>query len=263
LPFVDIHSHILPGFDDGARDDREFLEMVDRALAGGTVRIAATPHCDLEDPLPRLEYIPAEVDRCRGFLRLQGRELDLVPGVEVRVNAGLYRWVKEGGDIERLTLAGNGRYLLADLPLADLPAATADILFLLQLRGLVPILAHPERNRHLASHPERVREMVERGIIIQVNSGSLEGIYGKAARRAAFALLGEGLARLVASDAHDPAGRSPDLSAAHGIIVRRLGEEAARLLLGHNPAAVLAGEDPVALPAAPPRRARRLLPRSR
>lgn len=256
MPFIDIHSHILPGFDDGAGDDREFMEMADRALAGGTVRMAATPHCDLDEPQNYLENIPIAVDKYQELLRAQGRDLDLVPGVEVRVSAGLYRWAKEDMEIERLTLAGNGRYLLADLPLGDLPNATPDILFLVQLRGITPILAHPERNRFLATHPAKIKELVERGIVIQVNSGSLEGIYGKAARRVAYALLGEGLARLVASDAHGPAARSPDLSAVHGLIIRRLGEEAARLLLEHNPAAALAGEDLAALPLPPTRRSR-------
>ena len=260
MPFIDIHSHILPGFDDGAEDDREFLEMADRALRGGTVRMAATPHCDLDDPQFRLEEISSAVDKHRELLRSGGSSLDLVPGVEVRVNAGLYRWAKEGMEIERLTLAGNGRYLLVDLPLNDLPTATADILFLVQLRGFTPILAHPERNRFLASHPEGIREMVERGIVIQVNSGSLEGIYGKAARRASTALLREGLAQLVASDAHGRAGRHPDLSTAYNLLARRLGEEAAHFLLEQNPAATLAGEDLAAMPAAPTRRPRRFFP---
>lgn len=261
MPFTDIHSHILPGCDDGAADDEEFLSMATCAVRGGTTCIAATPHCDLEEPSQRLEEIPLAVEKYQGLLRSRNIRLDLVPGVEVRVNAGLYRWARESGEMERLTLAANGRYLLADLPLIDLPNAAADILFLVQLRGVVPILAHPERNRLLASRPERVRELAERGIIIQVNSGSLLGLYGKAARRTAFVLLSQGLVRLVASDAHGPAVRGPDLSPAHDLLVRRFGDEAARLLLEENPAAVLAGEETAALPAKPLRRLRVFAPR--
>jgi len=260
LAFTDIHSHILPGFDDGAANDGEFLQMAALALRGGTSCMVATPHCDLEDPLPRLEDIPITVEQYRELLRSRSLGLDLVPGVEVRINAGLYRWARESGEMERLTLAGNGRYLLADLPLGDMPNAAADILFLVQLRGVTPILAHPERNRLLASRPERVRELAERGIVIQVNSGSLLGLYGRAAMRCAAALLSQGLVRVVASDAHGPAARDPDLSPAHALLVRSLGEDAARLLLEENPAAVLAGEETAAVAAKPPRRLRLFAP---
>jgi protein-tyrosine phosphatase len=204
--------------------------------------MAATPHYDPENPGLELDAVTASVREHGGLLRGEGIGLELIPGVEVRINAGLYRLAREGGDLERLTLGDGRKYLLSDLPLIDMPSATADILFQVQLCGFIPILAHPERNRYLAARPEAVRELMERGVEIQVNGGSLEGLYGTGARRSAFTLLGEGIARLVASDAHSPNGRGPDLSTAARIIVERLGEEAARALLEVNPERVLAGE---------------------
>ena len=253
MPFTDLHSHILPGFDDGASDDGEFLEMARVAVRGGTARIAATPHYDLESPGLTLEAVLTAVEGHRELLRREGIPLELVPGVEVRVNAGLYRLARGDGSLGRLSLGGSGKYLLSDLPLIDMPTATADILFQVQLCRCVPILAHPERNRYLTARPEAVRELVERRVEVQVNSGSLEGLYGKAARHSAFALLDEGTARLVASDAHAPNGRSADLSGAARIIRERLGEEAARILLEVNPERALAGEDLVDAVAGIPR----------
>jgi protein-tyrosine phosphatase len=242
LPFTDIHSHILPGYDDGAENDEEFFQMARAAVGGGTARMAATPHYDLENPSLLPESLPAEVRRRTGLLQAKGIPLELVPGVEVRANAGLYQLAREDGGLEQLILGGTGKYILTDLPLIDVPTATPEILFQMQLGGYVPILAHPERNRYLSEHPEVVREMVERGVEIQVNSGSLEGIYGKTAQRIALALLREGAARLVASDAHSPSGRSTDLSGAASIIRAQLGDDAARILLEVNPERALAGE---------------------
>jgi protein-tyrosine phosphatase len=106
-----------------------------------------------------------------------------------------------------------------------------------------PILAHPERNRHLVENPSIIRDLVKRGIEIQINSGSLEGIFGESARRTARCLLKEAAARLVASDAHGPLGRSTDLSGAARALSSLLGEEAPRLILGENPGLILEGEE--------------------
>lgn len=263
MPFTDLHSHILPGFDDGAGDTDEFLEMARVAVAGGTAHMAATPHYDLESPSMHVGTVQAAVNDHLELLRSRGIPLSLVPGVEVRVNAALFRLARENGDLSELSLGGAGGFILVDLPLFDLPVAMNDIIFQVQLCGITPILAHPERNRRLVKHPETIREMADRGVEMQVNSGSLEGIYGKEAQRAAFSLLKEGVARLVASDAHQVSGRSPNLSGAAEIIAREMGEEASRMLLDSNPSMVLSChklEDAVARPSRRPGR-RRYFPR--
>lgn len=243
MPFTDIHSHILPGFDDGAEDDAAFLEMARAAVGGGTARMAATPHCDLDSDPSVIARVAEAVGAYGALLDREGIGLKLLPGLEVRINSGLFR-AAEDDELEALRLGGAGKagYILTDLPPIDMPTATADILFQVQLRGFTPILAHPERNRFLSNHIDTVREMAERGIILQVNAGSLEGLYGKTAKRCALALLDEGLAGLVASDAHAPAGRGPDLSPAALIIAERLGEDAVGVLLEANPDLSLAGE---------------------
>lgn len=257
MPFTDIHSHILPGFDDGAADEDEFLRMARAAVRGGTARMVATPHYDLDGPDLELEDVTASLGRHLELLRNEGIPLELVYGVEVRINTGLYHLAREDGDLSRLSLGGFGKFILADLPLIDMPTATADILFQVQLSGYTPILAHPERNRYLSTRPQTVRELVERGVEIQVNSGSLEGLYGKQARRSAQALLREGVARLVASDAHSPGTRSTDLSSAARIIRAQLGDEPSRILLEVNPERALAGEGLVEITNRAPRPAGR------
>ena len=242
MRFTDIHSHILPSVDDGASDVAEFLEMARAAVAGGTARMAATPHYDLDKPGLDPQAVAAAVRSHDGLLRAADIPLQLLGGMELRISPGLLRLASEGGDLESLSLGHGRKYLLCDLPLIDMPTCTADTLFHLQLRGFIPILAHPERNRYLAARPDEIRALAERGVEFQVNSGSLQGIYGRAAMRRAFALLAEGMARLIASDAHGVSGRGPDLSEAARIVTHRFGEEATRLLFAVNPERTLAGE---------------------
>ena len=124
-----------------------------------------------------------------GLLKANGISLLLAHGMEVRVNAGLFELAREGTGLEELCLGSSKKYILVDLPLADMPVAAPDILYQVQLRGITPILAHPERNRYLVEHPPALRDLVERGIEVQVNAGSLAGIFGKQARNSARLLL--------------------------------------------------------------------------
>jgi tyrosine-protein phosphatase YwqE len=242
LSWTDIHSHILPGFDDGASSEEEFLAIARAAVDGGTSLMVATPHYDAESTSFSPRDASGAVESCGALLRARGIPLDLAPGLEVRITAGLSGLAESGGVLDELSLGRKGKYMLVDLPLMDMPLATRDILFRIQLCGVTPILAHPERNRYLVEHPAGVRDLVEQGIEMQVDSGSLEGIFGKTARRMARLLLKEGVARLVASDAHSPRGRSPDLSAAAQAIGALLGKAAPQALMETNPDLVLDGE---------------------
>jgi len=247
LTWTDIHSHILPGFDDGASSDEEFLEMARIAVEGGTSVIAATPHYDLESTSLELHEIAVAVEDYNVLLRETGVPLCLIPGVEVRINAGLLQLAEKGVGLEDLCLGKNGKCMLVELPLVDMPLPTMDVFFYIQLHGMIPILAHPERNRYLVKHPSMVREIVERGVEMQVNSGSLEGMFGKSAKRTAQSLLKEDAARLVASDAHSPRGRNPDLSRVAGALNGSLGAEAADLILDVNPSRVLDGGELISI----------------
>ncbi|MBU4386840.1 MAG: hypothetical protein KKH73_07590 [Actinobacteria bacterium] len=213
------------------------------AVEGGTSVIAATPHYDHESPSFNPTDIAAAVEDYNSVLREMEIPLCLIPGVEVRINAGLLQLAEEGNGLEDLCLGKNGKCILVELPLMDMPLATLDVFFHIQLHGMIPILAHPERNRYLVKHPSMVRDLVERGIEMQVNSGSLEGMFGKSAKRTALSLLKEDAARLVASDAHGSRRSTPDLSRAARALDGLLGEEAAHLILEVNPGLVLDGEE--------------------
>lgn len=242
MGWTDIHSHILPGFDDGASSQKEFLSMARAAVEAGTSVMVATPHYDSENPSFEPHAVADAVRQCAAVLEAEGIPLALVPGVEVRISAGLFDLASDAERVRGLTTAGAGKYMLVDLPLIDMPLAADEILYRIRLHGVTPVLAHPERNRYLVEHPEAVRELVRQGVELQVDSGSLEGLFGNAAMRAARRMVGEGACRLIGSDAHEAKGRGPDMRAAARAVERLLGPEGPGRLMALNPGLVLEGK---------------------
>ena len=256
MGFIDLHSHILPGFDDGARDREECLAMAGAAVRGGISRMVATPHFDLEGSPPAPEAIAEEVRVVNGWLEDESLELELLAGAEVRMSASLVKPLDLPMPLADLTLGRGGRYLLLDLPMVEFPLPSEEVFFQLQLAGVTPVLAHPERNRFIHDHFDYLPSLVGRGVMLQVNAGSLTGHYGKRVERCGWKILDGGLAHLIASDAHTPSNRSLDLKATCELIEERLGGEAARCLLEENPRLVLEGEPLLSMPPTPSARGR-------
>lgn len=245
MDWIDIHSHILPGFDDGAANEEEFLAIAREAARRGTGTMVATPHYDLE----KAAYGPSEplesVEKQNRILARENIPLTLIPGMEIRINAGLSNITEKPDELRALTLGKKGKFMLVDLPMIDMPVATSDIFFKIQLCGITPILAHPERNRYLVEHPKALRSFIDQGVDLQLDSGSLTGLFGKTAQKYAISLLKDGLAKLIASDTHEAVGRGPDLTGAAGVIGDLFGKEAPELFLKINPGRILEGQRPL------------------
>lgn len=242
MGFVDVHSHILPGFDDGARSLEECLAMARAAERGGINDIIATPHVDLEGNRPDLEAVLRTSHEVNDKLAGEGIELTLHTGAEVRMSAALMKPLQLSLPLRDLTLMRGGEYLLLDLPMVEFPLPSEEVFFQLQLAGITPVLAHPERNRFIHDHFEQLPRLVERGVVLQVNAGSLIGQYGRKIEHCGWKVLTDGLAHLVATDAHNPASSSLDLGKVNALIAKRLDEAEARRLLEENPRRILEGE---------------------
>jgi protein-tyrosine phosphatase len=250
---IDLHSHILPGLDDGVRTLEEARELARAAVAEGTTTIAATPHVRDDHPTTP-EQMEAGVAALRADFAEQSIELEVIHGGEIDLEA--LRSLS-GDDIRRFTLGQTGRYLLVEFPYAAWPLSLEATLFELQLAGVVPVLAHPERNPDVQAEPERLRELVDAGALVQVTAASLDGRGGHAAKRTAAQLVRRGLVHVLASDAHAPEIRSVGLTQARDAVVDA---ELAWYLTEAAPAAIAAGKP------LPPRRSttakrRRLLDR--
>jgi protein-tyrosine phosphatase len=258
---IDLHCHILPGLDDGPATPERSVALARELAVAGVGTVAATPH--LREDHPRV--VPAELaEACRaleGELERVGVRLSVVSGAEVDLF-----WALEASDAElRLaSYAGRGSDLLVETPYGPLLPNFEEQLLSLCARGFRVLLAHPERNPSFQAEPERLAELVRRGVLVQVTAGSLLRPRRSRSGGLARALLRDGLAHVIASDAHGasagPTARAPGWE---GLEVARslVGEAQVEWLVSDAPQAVLAGEELPARPAA--RRSRWAFFRSR
>lgn len=254
---IDLHSHVLPGLDDGPDTVEGSLALARAAVAAGTATLAATPHVNR-----RYELGPARIrealDAFAEHLAAAGIELELAMGGEISTGR-LPSLSREELDALRL---GGGPYLLLEVPLGagigTLPSAVERLLG----DGYGVLLAHPERAPGLQRDLGRLRQLVADGVLCSITAGSLAGRFGQAPRRFALTLLREGLVHNIASDAHDAQRRAPDMRTGLDAAVAQLPgfEEQAKWLTEDAPAAILAGTPLPRRPPLPRARRRRLLP---
>ena len=237
---IDLHFHCLPGVDDGPADWAEALELCRLAAADGVTRIVATPHV-LRDPWWNEDRAARQalIDELNGKL---GGKPEVVAGAEVWFTDALVEHAEAGERGPFSTLAGS-RYLLVEFPPGYVAPGAAAAFHELSVMGIVPVVAHPERNLVFAREPGRLAELVEAGAIGQVTAGSLTGEFGRSARAAAEGMIGDGLAHFVASDAHDPKRRPPRMAAARERARKLWGAEVEAGLFDANPAAVVADRE--------------------
>src|ERR1035438_7342303 len=232
---VDIHSHVLPGLDDGARTIEESLEKLRLAAASGTTDIVATPHANSEFAFDdeRVRSIFREVSHLsEGFIRLY-------LGCDFHLSYdNLLQAIQNPG---RFTI-NQGRYLMLELP--DIVSSSTVRTALGQLLNarIVPIITHPERNESIQGNFSEMKAWREQGCFLQITGQSLLGRFGPAAQSAAQRLLSSGLADFVASDAHDCFDRSPELSSAYEIVRSRYGSRRAVEVFIENPTAIISDE---------------------
>jgi protein-tyrosine phosphatase len=232
---IDIHSHILPGLDDGAQTMQDSVEMLAIAAACGTTDIVATPHAN-----GRFRFDAERIEQV--FRHLSERTMTSVAlhlGCDFHLS---YENVLDAIENPRKYTINRGPYLMVELPDAIALASVENALRQLRKAGIIPILTHPERNRSLQMQLSGLARFVAEGTRVQVTAQSLLGRFGRTAQRAAAFFLKADLVDFIASDAHDCVDRTPDLSRAHEYVASRYGEQRADMLLIHNPAAVLRGD---------------------
>jgi protein-tyrosine phosphatase len=238
---IDIHSHILPGLDDGSKSLEESVAMLRQAVAAGTREIVATPHANQD-----YEFDPLVVEQKIG-------ELQAAAGDTPRIHYGCDCHLTLENIEDAVRAPGkysiNHRgYLLVEFSDFLIPK-TADETFARMMKaGLRPIVTHPERNQLLQYRLPEMEEWVAQGVHLQVTAQSLMGRFGKTAKACAHELIGRGLVHFLASDAHDTRWRTTALDEARQYVDRRFGPEAGLRLFDENPRAALAGVPLTAVP---------------
>jgi protein-tyrosine phosphatase len=246
---IDLHSHVLPGLDDGPRSIEESLRIVADAAREGVAAIAATPHVRDDYPTTSAQML-AGVDRLREAIAAERIPITLLAGGELSLEEMDRR---DADELARFGLGGNPRYLLLEFPYLGWPLRVASDVVQLVRAGVTPVLAHPERNDEVQRNPSALAPLVLAGALVQLTASSIARTLGPAASNAASELLRLRLAHLVASDVHSPSlGRSGLNAAAAELRDERL----AAWLTEEVPAAIVEGG---ALPERPPSRRRRSL----
>lgn len=210
---IDLHTHILPGVDDGPRDLAGSLTMAEVAQANGIRVLVATPHIREDHPRVRPEEIAELARAVDAELAAHGIDVRVVPGGELAITRAVELSDEE---LRLVTLGGNGTDLLLETPHGALPSVFETIAMDLIARGFRVTLAHPELSREVQKRPEILRRLVDAGALVQLTASSLEARWsrrGGLARRA----LKERLVHVIASDAHSATWRPPDLSVAAGL----------------------------------------------
>lgn len=196
---TDIHSHILPGIDDGAATIENSLDLIRVMREHGFSKMVATPHVS-EDIYPNSKgTILRQRDALRGALKNQGLDFPVDAAAEYMIDAGFIALAK--GQERLLTLDGNDRVLVEMSYLSESPYL-AQSLFTMQTQGYQPVLAHPERYIFYHDRLEKYEELSENGFLFQLNTISLSGYYGKPVQKTAEYLLRKRMYHYCGSDIH-------------------------------------------------------------
>jgi protein-tyrosine phosphatase len=193
---IDLHSHVLPGLDDGAEDLEQAVAICRAAAADGIEVLAATPHVrhDYPTSAEQMERSLAKLERAAGDL------VRLLPGGEL----ALEELGRPVGELRRFGLGGNPGYLLVETPYIGWPLGISRQLVELHASGIVPVLAHPERNPEVQLRPSLLDPLVAMGTLVQLTAAGVDGRLGRRTRDCVRHLLDRRLAHLIASDAHAP-----------------------------------------------------------
>ncbi|RLK63782.1 tyrosine protein phosphatase [Atopobacter sp. AH10] len=220
---IDVHCHLLPGIDDGAKTIDIALELAKEAVQQGVTHIVCTPHHlnrSWMNPRAQVELLVHEFQK-----RLQREKIDLTlfPGQEIRIAGDIPERI-DRGDICFYDVSEN--YLLIEFPTQTVPEYTDQLFYQLQARGITPVIAHPERNYAIQKDPEILKGFVEKGVLGQLTAASLLGDLGKDVRRFSLDLIEARLVHTLGSDAHDPQKRPFVLGAAYKQLNKDFGKEA-------------------------------------
>ena len=235
----DLHSHILPGLDDGAKTLDESMAMLRVAAMDGIKGMAATPHAKDVREAGALSLVSQYVGTLNRLAREEGLDIEAYVGMENHLTEDLPDLVPAGVAFPY----NSGGYILVELPFDSLPSYTDEALARLQGQGFTPVIAHPERQSDIMKDPSIMGKLTERGMLGQVTSTCILGRFGAEAQDAAETLLRNGWVHVVSTDCHRPTGpRAPMMAEAVKKVGDMVGAAKARTMAVEIPKAILAGQ---------------------
>lgn len=198
---IDIHSHILYGIDDGSKSLEESINIIKEHIKMGFTDIVVTPHY-IENSKYKTNNIDKEkiLKNLKKELKKQNIKINLYLGNEVFINNNIEELINKN----EIATINNSKYLLIEFPMNEKPNNINNIIYELKIKGIIPIIAHPERYDYVEKNPNIVLEWIEEGAILQSNYGSIIGIYGSGPQKTIKKLLKKNLIDVLATDIHYP-----------------------------------------------------------
>ncbi len=231
---IDIHSHIIPGLDDGSDNMEDSLEMIRLAQSSGTLAMVATPHCNIEGHTEEysLNMLADGLNTLNRRIAEAGYQVEVMPGMEIYASEDIAEKIVEG----KLISLNGSRYYLIEFPF-DTSTGWVDYILerMQEVKGVVPVIAHPERYFCVQAHPEITYNWIRRGCLTQINKASLAGKFGHMAFQACMDMAEHNLIACVGSDAHTPYSRTPHMIQAWEFLKQEYSSAYAQLLLVNNP----------------------------
>jgi protein-tyrosine phosphatase len=234
----DLHCHFLPGIDDGPDTLSEALDLARAAVGDGITHSVLTSHVDPERYTNQRSNLQIAYREFRQHLAAQGIPLDVRLGGEARLCPELIDLIASN-QMPFLGEVDGWRILLLEFPHQLIPVGSARFIYSLLKLKIRPLIAHPERNKAVMTHPEKIHEFTEAGCWLQLTSGSLAGRFGPDAQRVAFQLVEEGWHCIAATDAHNLTSRPPLLSEGRATLSNRYGEAVAHSMVVERPGQIL------------------------
>ncbi len=232
---IDLHAHILPGVDDGPKHIESSLKMLRMAASDGIKEIVATPHILGGIDKRQNDFLLSKFEELTDAAAQEGIKIKIHLAAEIYINPHIEDLI----EYPCCTFDGKGRFVLVEFPMNGLPFGYESILRRLVDNGIVSIVAHPERNYQISKNNGIARKIIDAGAVLQVNAGSLLGVFGRRVKKAAYRLLESNMVYVVASDAHNHRSRPPQLSAVKEHIIKLTDDETAQDLINNNPDFIL------------------------
>ena len=236
---IDIHAHILNGVDDGAQDEETSLSLIKLAAEKGTTDLFCTPHVIEAGRGLTWQDITAKTQELQEKATAQGIKIRLHPGAELEMNIDLMQMLQKGHSDYCL---GGSRYVLIELPAYGIPNHLEDIIYFLEINDFIPILAHPERHEKFMANHDLILRLLQRGILLQCNAGSIIGFFGEKIKDNVELLLKNKAVSFIGSDAHRTHGRNTNLEAAEQELIKLVGEKQTETIVNANAYYILTNE---------------------
>ena len=205
---IDMHSHIINGIDDGSKSIEMTINMLKKAEQSGTTDIIATPHFMRGRFEVEYNEVLKKVEELKGISRENNIDINIYAGQEVYYSRKLLEYYND----KIIGTINNSKYMLIELPMLEFNIEEViNTIYELQIRGITPIIAHPERYKPFIKKPSMINALIKEGMLFQLNAGSIAGDFGKDVKKTATKYLEHNIYSVIGSDAHRDRGRDTDM----------------------------------------------------